>query len=123
MSFNFIDDQDHTRVKYHGSWIQGGGPSEHQGTVASSTVEGDYFTVSFYGMPNLTFLLAYTLTLNNRIGNVISVFGTIDATSGGVITNYSIDGAAPAQITSQAGGGDTYDQQFWRSGFLNVGNQ
>ncbi|PPQ84148.1 hypothetical protein CVT24_002210 [Panaeolus cyanescens] len=103
MSHNFIDDQDLTRVKYTGRWIRGGGPSEHHGTVASSTIEGDYFTVSFYG-------------------SIISVFGTIDATSGGVVTNYSVDGAPPAQVTSQAGGGDTYDQQFWRSGWLNVGD-
>ena len=61
--------------------------------------------------------MAYTL------GNLIAVYGTIDITSGGVLTNYSVDGAPPAQVTSQAGSGDTFNQQFWNSPTLNEGDQ
>lgn len=39
----------------------------------------------------------------------------MDATSGGVITSYSIDGASSSNVTTQAGLGDTYHQQFWSS--------
>lgn len=56
-------------------------------------------------------------------GNLIGVYGTIDITSGGVLTNYSVDGASPAQVTSQAGSGDTFNQQFWNSPTLNEGDQ
>jgi len=51
------------------------------------------------------------------------VYGTIDITSGGVQTNYSVDGAPPVTVTSQAGPGDTFNQQFWMSPILSVGNQ
>ncbi|KAF8066567.1 hypothetical protein FPV67DRAFT_1449744 [Lyophyllum atratum] len=51
----------------------------------------------------------------------IAVFGTFDITSKGVVTTYSVDGAAPAQVTSQAGSGDTHRQQFWRSDTLAIG--
>ncbi|KAF8147993.1 hypothetical protein B0H34DRAFT_737897 [Crassisporium funariophilum] len=102
MSHTIIDDQDLSRVTYEGNWIRGGSPQEHDATVASSTRVNDYFTVRF-------------------TGNSIVVYGTIDATSGGVLTNYSIDGLAPAQVTSQAGAGDTFNQQFWRSPFLTLG--
>ena len=50
MSQTIIDDQDLSRVKYSGAWIVGGIPREHDGTVASSTVVGDSFTVQFSGM-------------------------------------------------------------------------
>jgi len=103
MSQTKIDDQDLSRVKYNGTWIRGGSPSEFDGTVASSTRVSDSFTVSF-------------------TGNLIGVYGTIDITSGGVLTNYSVDGASPAQVTSQAGSGDTFNQQFWNSPTLNEGD-
>lgn len=51
------------------------------------------------------------------------VYGTIDATSGGVLTNYSIDGAPAVQVSSQAGKGDTVKQQFWASPQLTLGKQ
>jgi hypothetical protein len=51
------------------------------------------------------------------------VYGTIDASSGGVVTNYSIDGAPPAQMTSQRGAVDVGRQQFWASPSLNVSQQ
>ncbi|KAF8800069.1 hypothetical protein BYT27DRAFT_7227583 [Phlegmacium glaucopus] len=103
MSQTIIDDQDLTHVKYNGTWLRGGSSHEHDETVASSTQVNDSFTVSF-------------------TGNSITVYGTIDITSGGVLTNYSIDGAPPSQTTSQAGSGDTYNQQFWRSPTLNEGD-
>ncbi|RDB16586.1 hypothetical protein Hypma_002823 [Hypsizygus marmoreus] len=92
----FIDDQDLSKVVYTGTWIKGGSPSEHAETVASSTNVGDYFTVTFRG-------------------TAIAVYGTFDITSKGVVASYSIDGAPPAQVTAQAGSGDTFNQQFWRS--------
>ena len=49
MSQTKIDDQDLSHVKYNGTWIRGGSPSEFDGTVASSTRVGDSFTVSFTG--------------------------------------------------------------------------
>jgi hypothetical protein len=58
-----------------------------------------------------------------HLGNLIGVYGTIDITSGGVLTNYSVDGAPPVQATSQAGSGDTFNQQFWNSPTLNEGDQ
>lgn len=51
------------------------------------------------------------------------MFGTFDATSGGVVTNYSIDGAPPAQVTSVAGADDTAHQQFFVSPLLDIKQQ
>ncbi|KAF8800921.1 hypothetical protein BYT27DRAFT_7216471 [Phlegmacium glaucopus] len=104
MSQTIIDDQDLTHVKYTGTWVRGGTLHEYNDTVSSSTQVNDFFTVSF-------------------TGNSITVFGTFDITSGGVLTNYSIDSASPAQATSAAGPGDTYMQQFWQSPTLNEGDQ
>ncbi|KAF5367292.1 hypothetical protein D9615_010455 [Tricholomella constricta] len=98
----YIDDQDLSKVNYTGTWIRGGSNAEYKETVASSTVVGDYFTVTFRGTN-------------------IAVFGTFDITSKGVVTTYSVDGAPPAQVTSQAGSGDTHRQQFWRSDPLVIG--
>ena len=47
----------------------------------------------------------------------------MDTTSGGVVTNYTVDGEPTAQVTSVAGLGDTYKQLFWSSPPLAVGNQ
>ncbi|CAA7270493.1 unnamed protein product [Cyclocybe aegerita] len=102
MSHILIDDQDLSRVTYNGTWIRGGSALEHESTVASSTVVGDSFTVDFNGTS-------------------IVVYGTIDVTSEGVITSYAVDSALPAQITSQGGPGDTFNQQFWKSPTLSVG--
>ncbi|PPQ78459.1 hypothetical protein CVT25_011854 [Psilocybe cyanescens] len=102
MSETIIDDQDLAHVHYNGTWIRGGSTIEHDETVASSTVVGDSFIVDFFG-------------------NAISVYGTIDITSSGVLTNYSVDGAPAEQMTAQAGQGDTPNQQFWRSPTLDVG--
>ena len=49
MSQTNIDDQDFTKVMYKGSWVRGGIAAEYDGTVSSSTVVGDSFTVSFQG--------------------------------------------------------------------------
>ncbi|GLB40881.1 hypothetical protein LshimejAT787_0900960 [Lyophyllum shimeji] len=98
----YIDDQDFSKVNYTGTWIRGGSTKEYDETVASSTNVGDYLTVSFRGTN-------------------IAVFGTFDITSKGVVTTYSVDGAPPAQVTSQAGSGDTHRQQFWRSDSLAIG--
>lgn len=81
---------------YNGTWVEGGTPHEYNNTVSSSTNVGDSFTVTFQGAS-------------------IAVYGTMDATSGGVITSYSIDGASSSNVTTQAGLGDTYHQQFWSS--------
>ncbi|KDR79446.1 hypothetical protein GALMADRAFT_243530 [Galerina marginata CBS 339.88] len=102
MSNTVIDDQDLTRVKYTGTWVRGGSAHEHDETVASTANVGDYLTVKFKGTS-------------------IAVYGTIDSTSGGVLTNYSIDGATPVQVVSQAGSGDTFNQQFWKSPVLSLG--
>ena len=51
------------------------------------------------------------------------MYGTIDATSEGVTTNYSIDGGAVNQAVSLAGSGDTFKQQFWQSDTLQAGRQ
>ncbi|KAF8992157.1 hypothetical protein BDQ17DRAFT_1413467 [Cyathus striatus] len=91
-----IDDQDKSKVTYNGNWIKGGSSAEYAGTVASSTRVGDSFIVSFSG-------------------TAIAVYGTIDATSGGVQTNYTVDNAPPTQVTSQAGNGDTSHQLFYYS--------
>ncbi|KDR79448.1 hypothetical protein GALMADRAFT_277838 [Galerina marginata CBS 339.88] len=96
MSTSIIDDQDHSRVQYTGNWVRGGTSHEHAGTVASSTTVGDSFTVAFNGTS-------------------VSVHGTIDSLSRGVVTSYSVDGAQAAQVTSTAGSGDTYNVLFWQS--------
>jgi hypothetical protein len=49
MSLIYIDDQDFTKVTYKGSWVRGGIAAEYDSTIASSTVVGDSFTVSFQG--------------------------------------------------------------------------
>jgi len=56
-------------------------------------------------------------------GTSISVYGTVDSTSGGVVTSYALDGAPAAQVTSRAGSGDTYNQLFWASPTFAGGNQ
>ena len=58
-------------------------------------------------------------------GTSISVYGTVDSTSGGVVTSYAVDGSSAysAQVTSTAGSGDTYKQLFWASPTLGSGNQ
>jgi hypothetical protein len=56
-------------------------------------------------------------------GISIAVYGTIDTTSEGVITTYSIDGAPAAQATAQSGSGDTFQQQFWKSDQLALAEQ
>lgn len=58
-----------------------------------------------------------------KIGQSILVFGTIDSTSEGVVTNYSIDGSPPVQMTSLRGVGDTKRQEFWVSPPLNITQQ
>lgn len=101
MSTTNIDDQDPS-VKYVGNWVPGGHPPEYNDTVTSSTHVGDYFTVPF-------------------TGTSISVVGTMDSTSHGVVTSYTIDGAAPAQVTTGTASGDTYNQTFWSSPSLSPG--
>ncbi|KAH9476318.1 hypothetical protein JR316_0011893 [Psilocybe cubensis] len=97
MSSIIIDDSDLSAVKYVGNgWTKGGTSHENAGTVTSSTEVGDSFSVTF-------------------TGTRITVFGTIDSTSQGVVTSYSVDGAPPQQFTSPAGSGDTYKQPFWQS--------
>ena len=68
-------------------------------------------------------LFSLGFEFRNFSGNSISVYGTIDITSGGVVLNYSVDGASPAQVTSQAGSIDTFNQQFWDSPTLFEGDQ
>ncbi|KAF9531469.1 hypothetical protein CPB83DRAFT_904577 [Crepidotus variabilis] len=102
MPNSVIDDQDLSRINYKGEWVRGGNSRELDGTVASSTRVGDSFVVSFYG-------------------NAIAVYGTIDDSSAGVQSNYSIDGADPQTATSQGGAGDTPNQQFWKSPTLTLG--
>ncbi|KAF5354281.1 hypothetical protein D9756_006937 [Leucocoprinus leucothites] len=94
-----IDDRD-PRVTSNGDWSKGGGDGDYKNTLSSSTRVGDSFVVNFWGQS-------------------IVVYGLIDATSGGVTTNYSIDGSPPQQVISQRGLGDTHRQQFWGSQFLN----
>jgi len=55
---------------------------------------------------------SHTLTFP---GTSISVYGTVDSTSGGVISSYALDGAAAAEATSRASREDTYNQLFWAS--------
>ncbi|KAJ3507336.1 hypothetical protein NLJ89_g6366 [Agrocybe chaxingu] len=103
-SFFINYSQDCQSVRNCRTWIRGGSASEHEGTVASSTVVGDSFTVNF-------------------TGTSIVVYGTIDVTSEGVVSSYAVDSAPPAQITSQGGSGDTFNQQFWKSPILPIGEQ
>lgn len=56
-------------------------------------------------------------------GTAIAVFGTFDATSQGVVTNYSIDGSPAAQVIAQYGLGDIQHQQFWISNQLPFSEQ
>ena len=58
-----------------------------------------------------------------REGYSITVYGTMDASSGGVTTNYSIDGGAVSQAVSPAGSGTTHKQLFWQSDTLQDGGQ
>ncbi|KAF8876573.1 hypothetical protein BD779DRAFT_1560127 [Infundibulicybe gibba] len=102
MSTTYIDDQDLTKVTYNGTWAQGGSPGDYKETVASSTHVGDSFTIDFKGTS-------------------ITVFGTIDAASEGVVTTYSVDGASPANVTAPAVLSDTPQQQFWKSPALSLG--
>ncbi|KAJ7584995.1 hypothetical protein C8J56DRAFT_949597 [Mycena floridula] len=100
MSTITIDDSD-SSVKYSGQWLKGGSSREVDGTVHSSSTPGSSFQVPF-------------------LGTSISVFGTVDISSGGVITSYSIDGGAAVPITSKSTGGDSYKQLFWTSGPLSA---
>ncbi|KAG6826767.1 hypothetical protein H0H92_014522 [Tricholoma furcatifolium] len=102
MSIYIIDDQD-ARVVYNGTWIKGGSSLEYNNTVASSTQVGAFFTVSFHGTN-------------------IAAFGTMDITSGGVETSYSIDGATPTTASSQPASTDIHMQQFWRSDDVSIGD-
>ena len=122
MTTKTIDDQDLSQVTYAGHWVRGGSPNEHEGTVASSTTVNDYFTVAFKGNSRTSLYLRH-LMLRPLPGTSISVYGTVDLTSGGVVTSYSFDGAPAAQVTSRAGSGDTYNQLFWASPTLAVGDQ
>jgi len=48
-----IDDRDASHVTYSGrGWTKGGTAHENAGTVSSSTVVGDAFTVTFTGKPD-----------------------------------------------------------------------
>ena len=123
MSQSYIDDQDFTRVTYTGAWMLGGVPAEYESTDSGSTVVGSFFTVSFQGeWAGAKQTLEYRWPILSE-GNSIVVYGTIDSTSGGVTTNYSIDGGAVSQAVSLAGSGDTYKQQFWQSDTLQLGGQ
>ncbi|KIM38526.1 hypothetical protein M413DRAFT_12732 [Hebeloma cylindrosporum] len=104
MTTQTIDDQDLSHVKYVGNWVRGGSSGEYKGTVASSTRVNDSFTVSFKGNYYL-----------RSFRTSISVYGTIDATSGGVVTSYALGEAQAAEVTSSAGAGDTFGQLFWAS--------
>ena len=55
---------------------------------------------------------SHTLTFS---GTSISVNGTVDSTSGGVVSSYALDEAQAAEATSRAGHGDTYNQLFFAS--------
>jgi hypothetical protein len=48
-------------------------------------------------------------------GTSISVYGILDATSGGVVTSYALDGASAALATSTSVPRDTPNQLFWAS--------
>jgi hypothetical protein len=53
MTSKIIDDQDLSQVTYVGGWVRGGATKEYNGTVASTTRAGDYFTVTFEGIIRL----------------------------------------------------------------------
>ncbi|KAL1761804.1 hypothetical protein FB107DRAFT_285695 [Schizophyllum commune] len=95
-----IDDQS-SNVTYHGQWEVGGAPNEYNETVSSTRHAGDSFEVRFNGW-------------------LIAVYGTVDYSSGGVRTNYSIDGGDPVTVTSRTGAGDTYKQIFFTSDGFDV---
>ena len=44
-----IDDHDLSKVVYNGTWTTGGSSNEYDGTVASSIIVGNSFTVTFKG--------------------------------------------------------------------------
>ncbi|KAJ7220768.1 hypothetical protein GGX14DRAFT_675942 [Mycena pura] len=93
--FSIIDDRDPS-VQYTGTWVVGGTSHEYAGTVSSSLKSGDHFQVPF-------------------TGTGIAVYGTLDASSGGVKTSYSVDGATADTVTSGSSGQDSYQQLFWQS--------
>ncbi|KAI5836093.1 hypothetical protein K523DRAFT_259289 [Schizophyllum commune Tattone D] len=95
-----IDDQS-SNVTYHGQWEVGGASNEYNETVSSTRHAGDSFEVRFNGW-------------------LIAVYGTLDYSSGGVRTNYSIDGGDPVTVTSRTGAGDTYKQIFFTSDGFDV---
>ncbi|KAF9021346.1 hypothetical protein BDZ89DRAFT_1163823 [Hymenopellis radicata] len=98
--YTAIDDRDSAVVRT-GSWVDGGTEHEHDSTVSSSKNEGDYLTVTF-------------------TGTEIIVYGTYDYSSLGVITSYAIDDGTATQVNHTSSGGDTYQQEFWKSGTLNL---
>ena len=101
---NFIDDHDPS-VVYTGTWnAQDGHSPEYDNTVMWSTTPGDSFTVPFDGTS-------------------IAVRGTLDSTSHGVVTSYSIDGQKPVTATAGVVGGDTFNQTFWSSPQLSSESQ
>lgn len=95
MPTTILDDRSPSIV-YSGSWDQGGTPREHEGTVSSSMTPGSSFTVKF-------------------TGSRIAVLGTVDASSAGVQTSYSIDGGAPQVVTTPNARGQLYEEVLWRS--------
>ncbi|KAF7313937.1 hypothetical protein HMN09_00552000 [Mycena chlorophos] len=100
-SYTILDDQDPS-VVYTGSWKVGGTSHEYEDTVTSSTTVGDF----------------YVLTFN---GTSVSVYGTLDSTSGGVETNYQIDGGTATTVTTTATKADAYQQLFFASQPLALG--
>jgi len=124
MTTQLIDDQDHSHVTYVGNWIRGGSPGEYGKTVASSTRVNDSFTVAFKG--NLTLFLKVDVIscFGFFPGTSISVYGTLDATSGGVVTSYTLDGASAALATSTSVPRDISNQLFWASpALVSAGDQ
>ncbi|KAI5898145.1 uncharacterized protein SCHCODRAFT_02611254 [Schizophyllum commune H4-8] len=95
-----IDDQS-SNVTFHGQWEVGGAPNEYNETVSSTRTAGDSFEVRFNGW-------------------LIAVYGTLDYSSDGVRTNYSIDNGEATTVTSRAGAGDTYKQIFFTSDGFDV---
>ena len=115
-----IDDQDRSHVAYKGSWRATGSPPEYLGTVTYSRHAGDSFVVTFYG----TFIHQNTLEIPEKpLGDSIAVYGTIDDSSAGVQSSYSVDGASATTATARAGDGDTWRQLFWKSSSLPLSQQ
>ncbi|KAJ7100805.1 hypothetical protein B0H15DRAFT_461840 [Mycena belliarum] len=99
--FTIIDDRDKNSVSYTGTWVVGGSSHETDATVSSSLTVGDSFKVFF-------------------AGTSIGVYGTLDATSAGVQSAYTIDDGSPANVTvpESSSGADRFKQLFWQSDAL-----